>query len=90
MLTLLSAIALLFGSDGGYTNWYYNLNSTAVANNCVSFTVGSGTGCAWMCDYCASELDTNKYYFTNGVCAYEPGGCIGDPVDGAMYTCCSV
>jgi hypothetical protein len=59
-------------------------------NGCVSFTVGPGTGCDWMCNYCASYLGTNNYYFTTPVCAYASGGCVGDPVSGLQYTCCSV
>jgi len=58
-------------------------------NNCVSFTVSSGTGCSWMCNYCASSLGTNNYYFTDGVCKYESGGCVGNPQTGVVYTCCS-
>jgi len=61
------------------------------ANNCVNFSVGSGTGCAWMCNYCASSLGTNNYYFTDNVCTYQEGtGCVGNPVSGQVYTCCSV
>ena len=59
-------------------------------NNCVSFSVGSGTGCAWMCSYCANSLGTNNYYFTDSVCTYQSGGCVGNPVAGKTYTCCSV
>jgi hypothetical protein len=60
-------------------------------NNCVQFSVSSGTGCAWMCNYCASQLGTNNYYFTDGVCSYQEGqGCVGNPVAGKSYTCCSV
>lgn len=61
-----------------------------VPNNCVTFTVGSGTGCAWMCSYCANTLGTNNYYFTDGVCTYQTGGCVGNPQAGHVYTCCSV
>ena len=57
--------------------------------NCVSFQVSSGTGCAWMCDYCATQLGTNNYYFTDGVCTYESSGCQGYPYSGKTYTCCS-
>ncbi len=57
--------------------------------NCVTFNVSPGTGCAWMCNYCAEQLGTNNYYFTDGVCKYETGGCAGNPVAGAEYTCCS-
>lgn len=58
-------------------------------NNCVSFSVGPGTGCSWMCQYCADNLGTNNYYFTDGVCTYETGGCAGNPIAGHTYTCCS-
>ena len=60
------------------------------SNNCVSFVVGTGTGCGWMCAYCANQLGTNNYYFTDGVCTYESGGCAGSPVEGRTYTCCSI
>jgi hypothetical protein len=58
-------------------------------SSCVSFQVASGTGCAWMCDYCANQLGTNNYYFTDGVCTYESSGCQGYPLAGKTYTCCS-
>ena len=60
-------------------------------NNCVSFTVGTGTGCSWMCNYCAQQLGTNNYYFEDGVCKYDPvqGGCVGTPQSSVQYTCCS-
>jgi len=59
--------------------------------NCIQFIVGSGTGCDWMCNYCANQLGTNNYYFTDNVCTYQEGqGCIGSPVAGNQYTCCSV
>jgi hypothetical protein len=58
-------------------------------NNCVSFSVGPGTGCDWMCSYCANQLGTNNYYFTNNVCYYESGGCVGNPQAGVTYTCCA-
>jgi len=60
------------------------------SNGCVSFSVGSGTGCAWMCNYCSSQLGTNNYYFTDGVCQYQGSGCAGNPVAGQTYTCCAV
>lgn len=59
-------------------------------NGCVSFSVTSGTGCAWMCNYCATQLGTNNYYFTDGVCSYQAGqGCVGNPISGKTYTCCT-
>ena len=62
----------------------------APQNNCVTFTLGSGTGCDWMCSYCASKLGTNNYYFPDGVCTYQTGGCVGSPLAGKQYSCCSV
>jgi len=57
---------------------------------CVQFIVSSGTGCAWMCSYCVNQLGTNNYYFTDNVCTYQEGqGCVGNPVSGKTYTCCS-
>jgi len=58
-------------------------------NNCINFSVGTGTGCSWMCSYCANTLGTNNYYFTTGVCTYQSGGCVGNPQTGVTYTCCS-
>lgn len=60
------------------------------SNKCVTFTVSQGTGCAWMCNYCATQLGTNNYYFTDNVCTYKDGvGCVGNPYAGKSYTCCS-
>jgi hypothetical protein len=60
-------------------------------NGCVTFSVSSGTGCAWMCNYCETQLGTNNYYFTDGVCTYQEGqGCVGNPIAGKTYTCCMV
>jgi hypothetical protein len=59
-------------------------------NGCVTFTVSAGTGCAWMCNYCANTLGTNNYYFTTDVCTYQQGaGCVGNPLAGVPYTCCA-
>ena len=65
-------------------------NSTCSPNNCISFSVSSGTGCDWMCSYCANNLGTTNYYFTDGVCSYQSGGCVGNPQTGVTYTCCSL
>ena len=62
---------------------------TSEPNNCISFQVSAGTGCAWMCNYCANTLGTTNYYFTDGVCTYQTGGCVGSPQVGVLYTCCS-
>ena len=63
---------------------------TRASNNCISFQVSQGTGCSWMCNYCANQLGTYNYYFTNDVCTYQSGGCVGNPQTGVTYTCCSV
>ena len=83
MLKLILTFASLFVAN--------SFNATRIVpNNCVSFTVSSVTGCAWMCNYCATNLGTNNYYFTDGVCTYEQGtGCVGNPVAGKSYTCCA-
>ena len=61
-----------------------------ISNQCVQFSVASGTGCAWMCNYCAEQLGTNNYYFTDSVCSYQEGeGCVGNPIAGNTYTCCT-
>ena len=63
---------------------------TSVQNNCITFSVGQGTGCDWMCNYCANQLGTNNYYFTDNVCTYQQGvGCVGNPYAGKSYTCCA-
>jgi hypothetical protein len=57
---------------------------------CISFSVGPGTGCEWMCNYCATMLNTSNYYFSPDVCSYESGGCVGNPQTGVTYSCCSL
>ena len=64
--------------------------SITPVNGCVNFSVGQGTGCQWMCEYCASQLGTSNYYFTTDVCKYQTGGCVGNPQPGVTYTCCSM
>jgi len=59
-------------------------------NNCIQFKVTQGTGCAWMCNYCSNTLGTYNYYFPDNVCTYQQGGCVGNPIAGKLYTCCSV
>ena len=68
----------------------YTQIGIAPVNNCIQFTVSSGTGCAWMCNYCANQLGTFNYYFPDNVCTYQSGGCVGNPISGKTYTCCSV
>jgi hypothetical protein len=57
--------------------------------NCITFLVGPGTGCQWMCDYCANTLGSNSYYFLPPVCTYQTGGCVGNPQSGVSYSCCT-
>ena len=60
------------------------------SNQCVQFSVSSGTGCDWMCSYCANQLNSNNYYFTDNICTYKQNvGCVGNPIAGKTYTCCS-
>jgi hypothetical protein len=66
-----------------------SLVSQFASNQCTSFSVSPGTGCAWMCNYCANSLGTSNYYFTTPVCTYQTGGCVGNPNPGVQYTCCS-
>lgn len=58
------------------------------ANGCVSFQVAPGTGCDWMCSYCATNVGSN-YYFTTDVCTYKNSGCVGSPQVNVSYTCCA-
>ena len=80
---LLLALALLSGSNSQF------IESVNPENGCYTFTVGQGTGCQWMCNYCSNYLGTNNYYFTDNVCTYETGGCVGNPIAGKQYTCCA-
>jgi hypothetical protein len=58
-------------------------------SKCVSFSIGPGTGCDWMCNYCATTLGSNSYYFNPPVCTYQSGGCVGNPQTGVTYSCCT-
>jgi hypothetical protein len=87
------ALALVFTLFTATLGRHHHGHSIIVANklqNCITFTVGQGTGCVWMCNYCAEQLGTNNYYFTDGVCQYQTGvGCVGSPSANYEYTCCS-
>ncbi len=67
-----------------------NYTQVGVTTNCISFSVAAGTGCAWMCNYCANQLGTFNYYFPDNVCTYQTGGCVGSPLAGKPYSCCAV
>jgi hypothetical protein len=84
---IIAALAAAVVSVGAHEN--YTRVGITPANNCISFSVSAGTGCAWMCNYCSNQLGTFNYYFTDNVCTYETGGCVGNPTAGKTYTCCS-
>jgi len=90
MISFLSLLAAI----GSIHTMYNDVNGSVVesrsSDHCVTFTVGGGTGCAWMCNYCADQLGTYSYYFTTDVCTYQTGGCVGTPSSGVPYTCCSL
>lgn len=83
-------VAALFVSTQACGHENYTTVGITPVNNCIQFTVGSGTGCDWMCNYCANTLGTFNYYFPDSVCTYQTGGCVGNPVAGKVYSCCSV
>jgi hypothetical protein len=91
-IEMLKIFFALLGVFAGATAFNENYTQVGIvpSNNCIQFSVGSGTGCAWMCNYCANQLGTFNYYFTDGVCTYQTGGCVGNPVAGKTYSCCSV
>ena len=87
-------LSFLYSFVLSQSTFYVASNGTVYSNhtkpnNCISFTVGKGTGCAWMCSYCATSLNTNNYYFNPAICTYQQGGCVGNPQPGVSYTCCS-
>ena len=83
LAALLSIVAI---SSAAHTE----TNSTSIVpNQCIQFSVAAGTGCAWMCTYCANQLQTSNYYFTDSVCTYQTGGCVGNPIAGKLYICCA-
>ena len=86
-LLAVSSVATISSNYTNMTNYVDYTNYSP--NSCISFTLSSGTGCNWMCNYCANSLGTNNYYFTDQVCTYYPGGCQGNPQAGVQYTCCS-
>tara|TARA_B100001093_G_C26778109_1_gene993320 strand:+ start:1098 stop:1322 length:225 start_codon:yes stop_codon:yes gene_type:complete len=64
-------------------------NSKRNQSDCISFTIGENTGCQFMCDYCAENLGTNNFYFTDWICKNRNGICTGTPSAFEEYTCCS-
>ena len=89
ILASLTSLASSHATHSDHHSIYLEPMSRGAANGCVTFSVGTGTGCDWMCNYCANQLGTNNYYFTDGVCTYQTGGCVGSPQANTQYTCCS-
>ena len=58
-------------------------------NECITFTIGEGTGCQFMCDHCYQNLGTDRFYFTDWICQNKDGICTGDPTPWETYTCCT-
>ena len=90
MYKFITALFALFAYSHACGHENYTQVGIQPTNNCVQFTVSSGPGCAWMCNYCANQLGTFNYYFPDNVCTYQTGGCVGNPVAGKLYSCCSV
>ena len=91
LVALFSAFTAPTVANAGLSYIHENYTQVGITpvNNCIQFSVSAGTGCAWMCNYCANQLGTFNYYFTDSVCTYQTGGCVGNPIAGKMYTCCS-
>ena len=85
-----SLLSFIARTDAMQSHENYTYVGIKPINNCIQFTVSSGTGCSWMCNYCANQLGTFNYYFPDNVCTYQTGGCVGNPIAGKTYTCCSV
>ena len=79
----------LLTASGIFAQVCNNVLTDNVQNSCITFLIGAGTGCDWMCNYCASQLNSSSYYFLPPVCTYQSGGCIGNPQAGVSYSCCS-
>lgn len=66
-----------------------NHNKKDNNQDCITYTIGEGTGCQFMCDYCTENLGTTDFYFTDWVCQNKNGMCTGDPIAWETYTCCT-
>lgn len=87
---VIALFATLFASSTACGHENYTTVGITPVNNCIQFTVSAGTGCQWMCNYCADQLGTFNYYFPDSVCTYQTGGCVGNPIAGKVYSCCAV
>lgn len=86
-MKVLSNLLILYNSIVGII-----LNKSVVKKShgdCITFTIGDDTGCQFMCDYCAENLGTNNFYFTDWICKNRNGMCTGSPTPWETYTCCT-
>lgn len=89
MIKITNLLLLILALFSGVNAYDDNLKQRVV-DGCYSFTVGQGTGCQYLCQLCSNQLGTDNYYFTDNVCLYDAGiGCVGNPLAGKEYTCCS-
>ncbi len=86
-MKIISNLFLLYNSLVGII--FSKSNSKRNQSDCISFTIGENTGCQFMCDYCAQNLGTNNFYFTDWICKNRNGICTGTPSAYEEYTCCS-
>jgi len=89
LFAMFSSLALAGSKHPELKEEFCAVQKTLKSQTCIHFSVGPGTSCQWMCQYCADQLGTNNYYFTDGVCTYQTGGCQGNPLVGITYTCCA-
>ena len=89
LFALFSSVALAGSKHPELKEEFCAVQKTLKSQTCIHFSVGPGTGCQYMCEYCSNQLGTNNYYFTDGVCTYQTGGCQGNPLVGVTYTCCA-
>ena len=78
IFTLLTSFIFMFSNIGKVNG-----------QDCITFAIGDGTGCQFMCDYCSENLGTTKFYFTDWICQNKNGMCTGEPIPWETYTCCT-
>ena len=89
LFALFSSVALAGSKHPELKEEICAVQKTLKSQTCIHFSVGPGTGCSWVCSYCREQLGTSNYYFPDGVCTWQTGGCVGNPQVGVTYTCCA-
>lgn len=89
LFALFSSVALAGSKHPELKEEFCAVQKTLKSQTCIHFSVGPGTGCSWICDWCSQQLGTSNYYFPDGVCTWQTSGCIGSPQTGVTYTCCA-